>query len=29
MVVIAESPPLTTAEGITAGLEPALILDSS
>jgi hypothetical protein len=29
MVVIAEFPPLTLAEGITAGLEPFLVLDSS
>ena len=29
MVVVAEFPPMTLAEGITAGLEPCLILDSS
>jgi hypothetical protein len=29
MVVVAESPPLTPAEGIAADLEPSLILDSS
>ena len=29
MVVVAEFPPMTPAEGITAGLEPCLILDSS
>jgi hypothetical protein len=29
MVVVAEFPPMPLAEGITAGLEPFLILDSS
>ena len=29
MVVVAEFPPMPTAEGIAAGLEPCLILDSS
>ena len=29
MVVVAEFPPMPPAEGITAGLEPCLILDSS
>jgi hypothetical protein len=29
MVVVAEFPPMTPAEGITAGLEPCLILDTS
>jgi hypothetical protein len=29
IVVSAEFPALTTAEGITAGLEPGLLLDSS
>jgi hypothetical protein len=29
MIVVAEFPPMTPAEAVTAGLEPCLTLDSS